>query len=94
MVDSWTNERRASISTVSVTVIHIIDYYSIKTISKIKNINNDQIRRAHIAAYFGRQDEAEDLFRAEDRIDLATEHRKLLGKNRALLLVRIRNGFI
>ena len=60
-------------------MISKIDYYSIKTINRIKNISSEQIQRAQIAAYFGRHDEAEDLLRSEDRIDLATEQRQVLG---------------
>ena len=73
--------------------IHCRDYHTIKIISKIKKIQNLQVQRAHIAAHFGRHDEAEELFRylpitsrslhvkfrAEDRTDLATEHKKILG---------------
>ena len=65
--------------------IHCKDYYSIRMINKIKNINNEQVRRANISAYFGRHDEAEDLFRSEDRIDLATEQRKTLGDEMKVL---------
>ena len=58
---------------------HCRDYHTIKTISKIKKIQNSHVQRAHIAAHFGRHDEAEELFRAEDRTDLATEHKNILG---------------
>ena len=43
--------------------IHCRDYHTIKIISKIKKIQNLQVQRAHIAAHFGRHDEAEELFR-------------------------------
>ena len=59
--------------------IHCRDYHTIKTIVKLKKITNRHVQRAHIAAHFGRHDEAEELFRAEDRTDLATEHKKVLG---------------
>ena len=65
--------------------IHCKDYFTIQIIKKIKNYKNDAIKQAEIAAYFGKHDEAEDLYRSIDRIDLATEHRRILGQDEKVL---------
>ena len=47
--------------------IHCKDYFTIQIIKRIKNYKDDQVKRAEIAAYFGRHDEAEELYRSIDR---------------------------
>ena len=47
--------------------IHCKDYFTIQIIKKIKNYKDDEIKKAEIAAYFGRHEEAEELHRSIDR---------------------------
>lgn len=55
------------------------DYGGIQLIKKLSNIQNEQLKKATIAAYFGKFDEAEELYLSADRRDLAIEQREKLG---------------
>jgi len=55
------------------------DYYGIEFIKKLQNLNNQELKKAEIAAYFNKFDEAETLYLDMDRKDLAYQMRKKLG---------------
>ena len=55
------------------------DYYGIEFVKKLQNLNNGELKRAEIAAYFGKFDQAENLYMDMDRKDLALKMRKKLG---------------
>lgn len=46
---------------------------------KLENIDDKHKQKAEIAAYFGKYDEAEEIFKEIDRKDLALELRMKLG---------------
>ncbi|ESO83236.1 hypothetical protein LOTGIDRAFT_197584 [Lottia gigantea] len=55
------------------------DYPSIEFVKRLGNLQNENIKKAEVAAYFGRYDEAERMYIEMDRRDLAVSLRKKLG---------------
>lgn len=55
------------------------DYGGIQLIKKLSNIQNTQLKKATIAAYFNDFEEAEELYLKADRRDLAIAQREKLG---------------
>ena len=55
------------------------DYAGIQLIKKLSNIQNEQLKKATIASYLGKFDQAEELYLMADRRDLAIEQREKLG---------------
>ncbi|XP_050408389.2 WD repeat-containing protein 35 [Patella vulgata] len=55
------------------------DYPAIEFVKKIGNLQNENLKKAEVAAYFGRYDEAEKTYIEMDRRDLAIGMRKKLG---------------
>lgn len=59
--------------------VHCKDYPGIQFVKRLANLQNEAIRKAEVAAYFHRFDEAERAFLDMDRRDLAIQLRKKLG---------------
>ncbi|KAH9492608.1 WD repeat-containing protein 35 [Bulinus truncatus] len=55
------------------------DYQGIEFVKRLGNLQNDNIKKAEVAAYFRRFDEAEKIYLDMDRRDLAVSMRKKLG---------------
>ncbi len=55
------------------------DYPGIQFVKRLQNVQDDAVRRAEVAAWFNRFDEAEKLFLDADRRDLAVALRRKLG---------------
>ena len=55
------------------------DYHGIQFVKRLARLESEPVRRAEIAAYFKRFDDAERLYLEADRADLAVELRKHLG---------------
>ncbi|XP_065214168.1 WD repeat-containing protein 35 [Planococcus citri] len=67
------------LTTAEMAYVRCNDYGGIQLIKKLSNIQNVQLKKATIAAYFGKFDEAEELYLMADRRDLAIEQREKLG---------------
>lgn len=59
--------------------VQLEDYHGINFLKKLENIDDKHKQKAEIAAYFGKYDEAEEIFKEIDRKDLALELRMKLG---------------
>lgn len=55
------------------------DYSGIQFVKRLQSIQNSQVQKGEVAAYFNRFDEAEKLYLDVDRRDLAVAMRKRLG---------------
>ncbi|GAB6028434.1 WD repeat-containing protein 35 [Chamberlinius hualienensis] len=59
--------------------VHCRNYPSIDFVKQLHNIQNTNLRKAEIAAYFHRFDDADKIFLENDRRDLAISLRRKLG---------------
>ena len=55
------------------------DYYGINLVQRLQTFDEKSKQKAEISAWFGRYDEAEDIYRTIDRKDLALDMRRKLG---------------
>jgi len=55
------------------------DYPGIQFVKRLQSVQQEAVRRAEVAAWFGRYDDAERLFLEADRKDLAIGLRRRLG---------------
>ena len=55
------------------------DYDGVKLIQRLQNFDEKNKQKAEISAWYGRYDEAEDIYRTIDRKDLALDMRRKLG---------------
>ncbi|XP_048515413.1 WD repeat-containing protein 35 isoform X2 [Athalia rosae] len=60
-------------------MVRCTDYLGIQFIKRLQNVNNDQLKKAEIAAFLGNYDKAEKLYLDFDRRDLAITLRQKLG---------------
>ncbi|XP_046828988.1 WD repeat-containing protein 35 [Vespa crabro] len=60
-------------------MVRCTDYLGIQFIKRLRNVHNDQLKRAEVAAFLGNYDEAEKLYLDMDRRDLAITLRQKLG---------------
>lgn len=60
-------------------MVRCTDYLGIQFIKRLRNVHNDQLKKAEIAAFLGNYDEAEKLYLDLDRRDLAINLRQKLG---------------
>lgn len=78
---------KLELKTAEEAFIHCKDYLAIQVIKKLKNYSDDTLKSAEIAAFFGRHEDAENLYRSIDRLDLATEHQRLIGDEQKVLQI-------
>ena len=57
-----------------------MDYRSVKLVQKLKATENQLLKEAELAAYFGDYEKAEKLYMQADRRDLAVDLRRILGE--------------
>lgn len=55
------------------------DYFGIQLIQRLQNFDEKNKQKAEIAAWFGRYDDAEEIYKTIDRKDLALDMRQKLG---------------
>jgi len=55
------------------------DYHGLEFVRKLQNLNNQNLKKAEISAFFNNFDEAESVYLSSDRKDLAYQLRKKLG---------------
>lgn len=67
------------LATAEMAYVRRSDYGGIQLIKKLSNIQNGQLKKAMIAAYFNDFNEAEELYLKADRKDLAISQREKLG---------------
>ncbi|XP_014602693.1 PREDICTED: WD repeat-containing protein 35 [Polistes canadensis] len=60
-------------------MVRCTDYLGIQFIKRLRNVHNDQLKKAEVAAFLGNYDEAEKLYLDMDRRDLAITLRQKLG---------------
>jgi len=60
-------------------LVQLKDFPAIQFVKKVQGLGDKMKQRAEIAAYFGRYDEAEGIYRDMDRNDLAIDLRMRLG---------------
>lgn len=60
-------------------MVRCTDYLGIQFIKRLRNIQNDQLKKAEVAAFLGDYDNAEKLYLDLDRRDLAITLRQKLG---------------
>jgi WD repeat-containing protein 35 len=69
------------------------DYQGIQFVKRLRELGNNKMQAAEVAAYFHQFDKAEDMYVAMDRKDLALELRKRLGNWRRVLALHTKwNG--
>ena len=59
--------------------IELEDYHGVNFVKRLSVIDDSMIKKAEIASFYGRFDEAEQIFKEIDRRDLALELRQKLG---------------
>ncbi|VDN93551.1 unnamed protein product, partial [Brugia pahangi] len=59
--------------------IMLKDYAGIQLIKRIGNLQNDEFKKAEVATFYGRIDEAEKIYMENDRRDLALELREKMN---------------
>ena len=59
---------------------HMNDYMGLNFIKKVKNIDDDNLKRAEIAQFYEDYDSADQIFNQNDRKDLSIEMRLKLGQ--------------
>ncbi|CAG9759523.1 unnamed protein product [Ceutorhynchus assimilis] len=67
------------LSTADACFVRAKDYSNVQFVKKIRAINNEAIRKAEVATYFGDFDKAEKIYIEADRSDLALNLRQILG---------------
>ncbi|XP_015518531.1 WD repeat-containing protein 35 [Neodiprion lecontei] len=60
-------------------MVRCADYLGIQFIKRLRNVHNDQLKKAEVAAFLGDYDNAEKLYLDLDRRDLAITLRQKLG---------------
>ncbi|XP_065568434.1 WD repeat-containing protein 35-like isoform X2 [Artemia franciscana] len=60
--------------------VKCLDYRSVKLVQKLKATENQLLKEAELAAYFGDYEKAEKLYMQADRRDLAVDLRRILGE--------------
>ncbi|KAK2578200.1 hypothetical protein KPH14_011656 [Odynerus spinipes] len=60
-------------------MVRCTDYLGIQFIKRLRNVHNDQLKKAEVGALLGNYDEAEKLYLDMDRRDLAITLRQKLG---------------
>lgn len=76
-------------------MVRCTDYLGIRFVKRLRNVHNDRLRKAEIAAFLGKYDEAEKMYLDMDRRDLAVALRQKLGDYfRVLQLMKMGIGSI
>lgn len=70
---------KMDLKTAEAAFVRYKNYSSIEFVKRLNNIQNEKLKRAEVASYFHKFDEAEKLFLESDRRDLAISLRRKLG---------------
>ncbi len=68
------------------------DYNGLQLIKKLKNIEDDNLKKAEIAQYFNNYEEAEEILKKNDRQDLIVDMNMKLGKWDKVIDIMKENG--
>ncbi|CAG2104311.1 unnamed protein product [Medioppia subpectinata] len=72
--------RALALDVAEVAMVKCRDYKGIQFVKRVKQLQNESLKRAEIMAYFGDFDASERLYLEVDRRDLAIELRRTLGQ--------------